>query len=274
MISANAATANSSRADREGTARNPTLSPRRCRACSTGRRSQSRRDVVVAQLREQAEVERPLDLDPAQRAKVRGQVLQLEQAAARLQEPRDEIGECDLGRIRLAVEHRLAAEHAADEHAVDAADQAVVRPDLEAVRVPERVQPGIRSRQLAADPRAVLARARLTASLDDRLERLVDASRSSRSGAACAPASARHAGDRAGGRRAVAGRTTARRRSRRAATGRRRTGRRRRASRARDRRRRRRGRTRRRAPRTANVQLLGPTSEGALVRLAVRLPRA
>ena len=67
-------------------------------------------------------------------------MLHLEQAGACLDEARDEVGQGDLGGVRRAVEHRLAAEHAADQHAVDAADQAVAVPDLEAVGVPEAME--------------------------------------------------------------------------------------------------------------------------------------
>src|SRR3954452_4570545 len=129
-------------------------------------------DVVVAELGEQPEIERALDLDRAERAQVRRQVLQLEQAAARLREACDEIGQGDLGGIGRAVEHRLAAEHAAHEHPVDAPYETVAVPDLEAVRVAQPVQARVCSRELLADPRTLLATARRTAPGHDGLERL------------------------------------------------------------------------------------------------------
>ena len=140
----------------------------------TGRRSRSSWIVVVAQLRQQAEVDLARDLDRAQRAQVRRRVLHLEQAGARLDQAGGEVDERDLGGVGRAVEHRLAAEHAADEHAVDAADQALAVPDLDAVGVAEPVQLAVGGRQLVADPGARLAGARLAAALDDRREVLVE----------------------------------------------------------------------------------------------------
>ena len=79
-------------------------------------------------------------------------VLHLEQARARLDQARGEVDERDLGGVGGAVEHRLASEDAAHEHAVDAADEPlecvvvrsgqdpiVVNLDIEGVADPEGV---------------------------------------------------------------------------------------------------------------------------------------
>src|SRR5882762_4441956 len=82
-----------------------------------------------------------------------------------------ECGERDLGGIRFAAEHRFAEEDATKRNAVKAAYQPIFAPHLHRVREATPVQFNIGRDDLAANPRALLARARLRASPHDTLER-------------------------------------------------------------------------------------------------------
>ncbi len=66
-----------------------------------------------------------------------GHELGVEQAEAAGPQPRHEVDERDLRGVALAVEHALAEEGAAEPHAVEAADQPAVAPDLDRVAVAE-----------------------------------------------------------------------------------------------------------------------------------------
>ena len=71
-------------------------------------------------------------------------------------QPLDQGREGDLGGVGLVVEHRLAAEAAADADAVDPAHQPAVPPGLHAVGVAELVEADVGSLHLRGDPGPVL----------------------------------------------------------------------------------------------------------------------
>ncbi len=104
-----------------------------------------------------------------------GHELHVDQAATRLGEPGDQVDQGDLGGVGGVVEHGLTGEHAADAHPVQAADQLVDLPDLEAVRVAEPVQLHVGPAHLREDPGA-LGPVVLGAGRHHRLEGPVDGS--------------------------------------------------------------------------------------------------
>ena len=69
----------------------------------------------------------------------RGQ-LAIDQLDAQRRAALDQAGQCGLGRVALAAEHRLAEEYASEQHAVHATDQPVGAINLIAVRQPALVQ--------------------------------------------------------------------------------------------------------------------------------------
>jgi hypothetical protein len=80
------------------------------------------------------------DLGAPRLARWPGVLLAVDQADAVGAAERHQRGQGDLGRVGAVREHRLAEEHAADAHAVQAADQFAVDPGLHAVHRPARCQ--------------------------------------------------------------------------------------------------------------------------------------
>src|ERR1700738_5170699 len=92
------------------------------------------------------------DLDRAEALQMRGDELDVEQPEAAAPQARHEMDECDLARIGDAGGHALAEEDGADMDAVEAADQTVVDPDLDAMRCAAVEQCGIEGDDLVIDP--------------------------------------------------------------------------------------------------------------------------
>jgi hypothetical protein len=101
---------------------------------------------------EQCDIVPLADLHRAQRSKVRGDELAVEQLRASTAQRDHQPGKRDLGCIGYTAEHRFAAEHAIETHAVEAADQLAVVPAFERMRLPHRMQLLVARRDAVADP--------------------------------------------------------------------------------------------------------------------------
>ena len=100
--------------------------------------------------------------------------LRVEQLEATEFKPGNKIDERDLARITRLREHALAEKCPAEMHAIEAADQLIVLPDLYCVAMPEGKEIGIEAADAAVDPSASPAGTRRGATLDDRVEIIVD----------------------------------------------------------------------------------------------------
>jgi hypothetical protein len=78
--------------------------------------------------------------------------LRVEQREAAIFQARDEIDEGDLAGVARLGEHALAKERAAEMHAVKAAGQSAVLPDLDRMAVPQREQFAVEAPDAAVDP--------------------------------------------------------------------------------------------------------------------------
>jgi len=123
---------------------------------------------------EQRAVASPRDLDRPEAAQMLGHILGVEQRETARDQPRHQMYQRHLGGVAAAMEHALAEEGPSEMHAIEAADQFVVLPDLDAVGVPEFVQPYIEIADALVDPGVVAAGMRRGTALDHRLEGGVD----------------------------------------------------------------------------------------------------
>ena len=92
-----------------------------------------------------------------------GHELGVEQPIAAGAQPLDQRDQRDLAGVALVREHALAEERRAERDAVQAADQAPVRPALDAVGVALPVQRAVELDQIVVEPGARPLRARLAA---------------------------------------------------------------------------------------------------------------
>jgi len=99
-----------------------------------------------------------------------GQELAVEQLEPANLEPRDEIGQRNLGRIARPAEHALPKESPSEAHAIQAADQFVARPGLDRMGIAAPVQLGIGTLDIRVDPGIGPPRGRLRAMRDDLAE--------------------------------------------------------------------------------------------------------
>src|SRR5215470_9247540 len=98
-----------------------------------GRQSQEVRGLAGERLVEQGGVAPPRDLDGAKTLQMLRDVLRVEQLEPALDQPGHQMNQRDLRGIAGAVEHALAEEGAPEAHTIEAADQIIVLPDLDAV---------------------------------------------------------------------------------------------------------------------------------------------
>src|SRR5258708_6380123 len=98
-----------------------------------------RRDRLV----EQRTIAPPRDLDRAEAAQMLGHILRVEQLESAGDQPRHQMHQRYLGSVAGAMKHALAEEGAAEADPIKPADKVVILPDLDAVGVPEVVQPDI-----------------------------------------------------------------------------------------------------------------------------------
>src|SRR3984893_6082322 len=103
-----------------------------------------------------------------------GHELGLEQLKSAGIEASYQMHERDLRGIAGPVEHALAEERASEGHAVEAADQLVVRIDFHAVTVAALMQLAVKRADAVVDPGARTASLLLGTALDHRLEVAVD----------------------------------------------------------------------------------------------------
>jgi len=106
-----------------------------------------------------------------------GQELAIQQLEPADLEARDEMRERDLGCVTRAAEHALPEEGRTQPHAIEAADELVVLPGFDRMRVAAAMQFGIGRLDIGIDPGIWAARGRLRAMRDDPAERLVDRDR-------------------------------------------------------------------------------------------------
>ena len=92
----------------------------------------------------------PRDLHGPEAGRVVVEKLHVEELKSALPQPLHQMHQRHLRPVADAREHRLAGEQAADRHAVDAAAQLAVAPDLDAVRLAEAVQRRCRRRSCPA----------------------------------------------------------------------------------------------------------------------------
>src|SRR5687767_15407383 len=112
---------------------------------------------------------------------VRGEHLYVEPAEAARAEVFDEVEQRELRGVGPQVEHALAGEGPARVHAVDAADQLLALPRLDAVRAPAPVKLAVAPDHPRRDPSPLLAGALDPgAGADDALEGAVDRERQAR----------------------------------------------------------------------------------------------
>ena len=103
-----------------------------------------------------------------------GDILGVEQLEAARDQPRHQMHQRHFRGVAGAMEHALAEEGAAEADAIEAADEVAVLPDLDAVAVPELVQPDIEIADALVDPGVVAAWLRRRAAGDDGLEGGID----------------------------------------------------------------------------------------------------
>src|SRR5262249_34702025 len=114
------------------------------------------------------------NLDRAEAGEVSGHELGVKQLEATEFEPGNQIDERDLARVARLGEHALAKKRTAEMDAVEATDQLVALPDLDRMTMSKREEIGIKAANTAVDPGASPAGTRRRATLDDRIEIVVD----------------------------------------------------------------------------------------------------
>ena len=103
-----------------------------------------------------------------------GDILGVEQFEPARDQPRHQMHQRHFRRVAGAMEHALAEEGPSQADAVEAACEVAVLPDLDAVAVPELVEPEIEIADTLVDPGVVAAGLRRRAARDDRLEGGID----------------------------------------------------------------------------------------------------
>ena len=116
----------------------------------------------------------PRNFDRAEAAQMFGDILGVEQLEPACDQPRHQMHQRHFRRVAGAMEHALAEEGPPQADTIEAADEIAVLPDLDAVAVPELVEPDIEIADALVDPGVVAARLRRRAARDDRLEGGVD----------------------------------------------------------------------------------------------------
>src|SRR6476469_7146335 len=81
-----------------------------------------------------------------------GDILRVEQLETAMDQPRDQMHQRDLRGVARGVKHALAEEGAPQAHAVEAADEVVALPGLDAVAMAELVEPAIEVADALVDP--------------------------------------------------------------------------------------------------------------------------
>ena len=107
---------------------------------SAGNRAKSAA-CALDRLVEQRGVAPPRNLDRAETAQMLGDILGVEQFETARDQPRHQMHQRHLGGVAGAMKHALAEKRAAEADAVQAADQVVILPDLDAVAVPDPCSP-------------------------------------------------------------------------------------------------------------------------------------
>ena len=102
----------------------------------------------------------------AELRQVRGDELRVQQPEAAQAQPRDQVHQRHLRGVAGGAEHALAEEHAADRHAVEAADQVSVLPGFHRMGMAELVQFAEQALDLRVDPGIVAAGRRMRAAGD------------------------------------------------------------------------------------------------------------
>src|SRR5689334_7327287 len=108
--------------------------------------------------------------DRAEALQMLGDELGIEELESSDSQPRYEMDQRHLARIGRAAEHALAEKGRAGLHAVEAADQRVVRPALDAVRGPAMEKRGVEADDLVVDPGLRPLARRFGTAAHDRLE--------------------------------------------------------------------------------------------------------
>src|SRR6266581_317634 len=109
------------------------------RSSASGNHRERARDRLV----EHRAIAAPRNFHRAKTFQMLGHVLGVEQLEAACDQPRHQMHQTYFRGVAGGVKHALAEKSAAEAHAVEPADQVVVLPDLDAVAMPERVQPDI-----------------------------------------------------------------------------------------------------------------------------------
>src|SRR3954451_23756280 len=99
-----------------------------------------------------------------------GYILGIQQFEPACDQPRHQMHQRHLGGVAGSVKHALAEKRTPETDAVEAADEIVVLPDLDAVSVSEFMQSNIEIANAFVDPRVASARLRRGAARDNRLE--------------------------------------------------------------------------------------------------------
>ena len=123
---------------------------------------------------EQQAIAAPRNFDRAEAAQMLGDILGVEQVEPARDQPRHQMHQRHFRRVAGTVKHAFAEEGASQADAVEAACEVAVLPDLDAVAVPELVEPDIEIADALVDPGVVAARLRRRAARDDRLEGGID----------------------------------------------------------------------------------------------------
>src|SRR6185295_19443661 len=103
-----------------------------------------------------------------------GDILGVEQLEPARDQPRHQMHQRHFRRVAGTVKHAFAEEGASQADAIEAACEVAVLPDLDAVAVPELVEPDIEIPDALVDPGVVAAGLRRRAAGDDRLEGGID----------------------------------------------------------------------------------------------------
>src|SRR5258708_8418246 len=99
------------------------------------------------------------DFETAELLQMRSHELRVEQAKAAGAQLLDQVNQCHFARVGDTAEHAFAEERGAERDAVEAADQLIVEPALDAVGAATLKQAGVESDDLVVDPgvRALVA---------------------------------------------------------------------------------------------------------------------
>ena len=103
-----------------------------------------------------------------------GDELRVQQHKTARDQSRGQMYQRHLGGIAGMMKHALAEEGAAEADAVEPAGQIVAVPDLDAVAMPDLMQPGVEIADAAVDPGVVAAGVGCCAAVDHGLERGID----------------------------------------------------------------------------------------------------